>query len=143
AVKAFREALKERTREHMPLQWATMQNNLGNVLQALGKREKALGKRESGTERLLEAVEAYRDALKEWTRERVPLQWATMQRSLGFALCLLDDGNETGTARLEEAVAAFDACLTVTTSVRPPDEVNGLGALQDGVRALIGRRKAH
>ena len=32
------------------------QNNLGNALQTLGQRE-------SGTERLLEAVNAYRDAL--------------------------------------------------------------------------------
>ena len=33
-----------------------------------------LGERESGTARLEEAVAAYRDALKEWTRERVPLR---------------------------------------------------------------------
>jgi hypothetical protein len=34
------------------------------------------GERESGTARLEEAVAAYRDALKEYTRERVPLHWA-------------------------------------------------------------------
>src|SRR5947209_9259781 len=38
------------------------------------------------TGRLLEAVEAYRNALKERTRERVPLDWATTQNSLGNAL---------------------------------------------------------
>ncbi|MGH7085775.1 MAG: tetratricopeptide repeat protein, partial [Acetobacteraceae bacterium] len=54
----------------MPLQWATTQNNLGNALRVLGERE-------AGTARVEEAVAAYRDALKERTREQVPLQWAT------------------------------------------------------------------
>ncbi len=49
-------------------------------------RSRALGERESGTARLDEAVAAYREALKEWTRERVPLDWATTQNNLGNAL---------------------------------------------------------
>ena len=55
------------------------QNNLGNALQRLGERE-------SGTARLEEAVAAYRAALEERTRERVPLQWAMTQNNLGNAL---------------------------------------------------------
>ena len=35
--------------------------------------------------RLEEAVIAHRDALKEYTRERVPLQWAMTQNNLGTA----------------------------------------------------------
>ena len=53
----------------MPLDWVMTQNNLGNALGTPGARE-------SGTARLEEAVAAYRDALKERTRERVPLDWA-------------------------------------------------------------------
>jgi hypothetical protein len=41
----------------VPLQWATTQNNLGNVLSTLGERE-------SGKARLEEAVAAYRAALE-------------------------------------------------------------------------------
>ncbi len=67
---AYREALTERTRERVPLDWATTQNNLGSALASLGERE-------SGTAKLEEAVAAYREALKERTRERVPLDWAT------------------------------------------------------------------
>jgi hypothetical protein len=48
---------------------------------------------------------AYRDALKEKTRERVPLDWATTQNNLGSALSTLGE-RESSTARLEEAVAA-------------------------------------
>jgi len=39
AVAAYREALKERTREHVPLQWAETQSNLGGVLKTLGERK--------------------------------------------------------------------------------------------------------
>ena len=55
------------TRERVPLDWAKTQNNLGTALWTLGARE-------SGTARLEEAVAAYRAALEERTRERVPLQ---------------------------------------------------------------------
>ena len=79
AVLAYREALKERTRERVPLDWALTQMNLGTALRVLGERE-------SGTGKLEEAVVAYREALKERTRERVPLQWAMTQMNLGTAL---------------------------------------------------------
>jgi tetratricopeptide (TPR) repeat protein len=112
AVAAFRDALKEYTRERVPLDWATTQNNLGNALRSLGERE-------SGTARLEEAVAAYRDALKEYTRERVPLQWATTQNNLGAALSRLGE-RESGTARLEEAVAAYRDALQERTRERVP-----------------------
>jgi len=73
--------------------------NLGNALRALGARE-------SGTARLEEAVAAFRDALQEQTRARVPLQWAMTQNNLGNALATLGE-RESGTARLEEAIATF------------------------------------
>ena len=112
AVAAHREALKERTRERVPLQWATTQNNLGTALSRLGERE-------SGTARLEEAVAACRDALKEMTRERVPLDWAMTQNNLGNALSLLGE-RESSTARLEEAVAAYREALKEYTRERVP-----------------------
>jgi tetratricopeptide (TPR) repeat protein len=60
------------------------QNNLGNALSSLGERE-------SGTVRLEQAVRAYRAALQEWTRERVPLDWAMTQNNLGTALSILGE----------------------------------------------------
>src|SRR6478609_2897525 len=56
SIEVYRRALGEYPRSEAPLQWAMTQNNLGNALWTLGQRE-------TGTERLLEAVEAYRDAL--------------------------------------------------------------------------------
>ena len=112
AVAAYRAALMERTRDRVPLDWATTQNNLGNALSTLGERE-------SETARLEEAVQAYRSALEEYTRERVPLDWAATQNNLGIALWTLGE-RQSGTARLEEAVAAYRAALMERTRDRVP-----------------------
>jgi tetratricopeptide (TPR) repeat protein len=112
AVTAFREALKERTRERVPLDWAMTQNNLGTALATLGNRER-------GTGRLKEAVLTYREALKEYTRERVPLDWATTQMNLGNALWRLGE-RERGTGRLEAAVLAYREALKEYTQERVP-----------------------
>ena len=61
--KVYGRVLEEWTRERVPLDWAMTQNNLGTALSTLGERE-------SGTARLEEAVNAYRDALQERTRQR-------------------------------------------------------------------------
>jgi tetratricopeptide (TPR) repeat protein len=60
-----------------------------------------------------------RAALEENTRERVPLDWAMTQNNLGAALETLG-GRESGTQRLEEAVAAFRAALEEDTRERVP-----------------------
>jgi tetratricopeptide (TPR) repeat protein len=106
AVKAYQDALEERTRARVPLDWAATQNNLGTALQALGEGE-------GGTAWLEEAVTAYREALealKENTPAREPLEWAMIQMNLGAALGALGE-RESGTARLEESVAAFREAL--------------------------------
>jgi tetratricopeptide (TPR) repeat protein len=87
-------------------------NLLGNALSTLGERE-------SGTARLEEAVTAYRDALKEYTSERVPLDWAMTQNNLGNALWTLG-ARESGTARLEQAVTAYRDALKERTRERVP-----------------------
>jgi hypothetical protein len=55
------------------------QTNRGTALLRLGERE-------SGTARLEQAVAAYDEALKEWTRDRVPLDWAMTQNNRGKAM---------------------------------------------------------
>ena len=203
---AYREALKERTRERVPLDWAMTQNNLGNALSMLGRARERDGEARRGGRRLSrgaegtnararaarlgpdpeqsgqcafdpwgagerdgeleEAVAAYREALKECTRERVPLDWAMTQNNLGIALCepwgagerdgeagrgsrRLSRGaegidpraraarlghdpdqsgqcapilgeRESGTAKLEEAIAAYREALKELTRERVP-----------------------
>jgi tetratricopeptide (TPR) repeat protein len=91
----------------------------GVALNDLGIALEELGERESGPARLEEAVQAYRAALEERTRERVPLDWAMTQTNLGAALRALGE-RESGTARLEEAVQAYRAALEEWTRERVP-----------------------
>ncbi len=103
AITAFREALRERTRERVPLQWASTQMNLGVVL-------KMLGARETGTARLEEAVAAFREALQERTREHVPLDWAICTGNQGVALMLLAERRsdpEMAKLAVQQIEAAF------------------------------------
>jgi tetratricopeptide (TPR) repeat protein len=77
------------------------QNNLGAALRTLGARE-------SGTARLDEAVAAFREALKEWTRERAPLQWAMSYGNQGVALMHLAE-RHADAALAKQAVDQIEA----------------------------------
>jgi tetratricopeptide (TPR) repeat protein len=61
---------------------------------------------------LHDAIAAYRMVLDLASRERVPLDWAMTQNNLGTALWTLGQ-RESGTARLEEAVAAYNGALEI------------------------------
>jgi len=111
-----------------------LENNLANALRTLGERE-------SGPAHLTEAVAAYRAALEERTRDRVPLDWAMTQNNLANALATLGE-RESGAARLEEAIVAFDACLTVTETAWPEEWVQQVRSHRDETRAEITRRRA-
>jgi hypothetical protein len=50
----------------------------------------------------------------------VPLQWAGTQHNRGYTLARLGE-RESGTARLGEAVGAWDACLTVIETAWPAE----------------------
>ncbi len=91
----------------------------GVALNRLGICLARLGERESGTTRLDEAVESFRSALQEHSRERVPRSWAGTQNNLGLALAKLGE-RQNGTARLDEAVHAFRAALHEVTREREP-----------------------
>jgi hypothetical protein len=100
-----------------------------------------LGERVGVAVRLEEAVAAYRAALLERTRDRVPLQWARTQMNLGITLATLG-GRERGTAWLEEAVAAWDARLTVTATVWPSKWLRDVSERRGKALSEIKRREA-
>jgi tetratricopeptide (TPR) repeat protein len=112
-----------------------------NLHHALGMTLSVIGEQTGDNSVLGNAIAAYRAALEERTRERVPLDWATTQNNLGTALATLG-GRESGTARLEEAVAAFDACLMITETAWPAEWVQQVRLHRDATRAEIIRRRA-
>ena len=88
---------------------------------------------------LLGAVAAFRNAQQEWTRDRVPLDWAKAQSYLGNALTRLGE-RASGTAHLHEAVSALRAALEVTTrDLVPLDWARTQTRLAD-VFELLGER---
>nr|MDJ0823324.1 hypothetical protein [Paracoccaceae bacterium] len=89
--------------------------------------------------RLEEAVQAYRAALEERTRDRVPLDWAATQNNLGNALRNLGE-REIGAARLEESVVAYRAALEERTRDRVPLNWAGTSYILGYTEALLGER---
>ena len=100
---------------------ATSSDQRGAALNDLGTALATLGERDSDTKRLNEAVTAYRDALKERAREKVPLDWASTQNNLGNALQPLGE-RDSDTKRLNEAVTAYRDALKEYTREKVPLE---------------------
>ena len=84
----------------------------GSTLVIVADALQTLGDQSGQNAPLQEAVTAYRDALKEYTRERVPLDWAATQNNLGNALSRLGEGTHDR-AKLEEARKAVNAAFEV------------------------------
>jgi uncharacterized caspase-like protein len=144
SAEAFRAAAGAYPREKLPLDWAMTQFNLGNTLKLVAASTGVSG---GGNE--LEfykaAADAYRASLQEFTRNRVPLQWATAAASLGDMLQSIAN-YETETGSLKEAVEMRRAALEVLTLDNAPVEwanaQNGLGTslLNLSNRELNGER---
>ncbi len=135
------------------LRRASNADQRGAALNDLGATLATLGAWESGVARLEQAVAAYRAALKVWTRELAPLDWATTQMNLGNALAMFG-ARESGTARFEQAVAAYHAALEEQTRERVPldwamtqmnlgNVLQTLGARENGTARLEQAVAAH
>ena len=107
--------------------------NLGNALANLGERE-------TGTERLEQAVEAYTDALKEYTRDRVPFQWALTQHCLsGVEISFYDKNQQL--SHLDAAERYALAALEVYEEAKADHYVNWVK--DQYLAGIKARRVAH
>ncbi len=97
-----------------PLVWAAKQNDLGNILAALGQQRRNATLFE-------QAIQCFTKALEEFTLESVPLQWAATQYNLGTANRSLGRLLET-TAPLKIAVDAYTSALQVWTREKSPED---------------------
>jgi uncharacterized caspase-like protein len=113
ALDDYAVALTLVSRDERPLDWAKTQNNLGNTLQIIGKRE-------PGVEKLEAAIAAYRLALKATSRKADAKMWAQMQNNLGVALAELGD-KANRLPYLNQAVFAYDLALDVRTRAAEPE----------------------
>jgi hypothetical protein len=79
--------------------------------------------------------------LKEYTRERVPLDWAMTQSNLGFALWRLGE-RESGTEKLEEAVIASREALKEYSRERVPLQWANTQTNLGGALSTLGERES-
>jgi tetratricopeptide (TPR) repeat protein len=94
-----------RTREQFA--WAEAQNNLGNILAAMGQQR-------MNAELLEKAVQCFGNALEVYGQESTPAEWATTQFNIGTANQTL--GRLLETARpFKDAIDAYTNALMVWT----------------------------
>jgi tetratricopeptide (TPR) repeat protein len=112
---------------------APMQFILAFALQSLGEQSR-------NNIEFVRSIDAYTEVLQEYTRERVPLQWAMTQNNLGNALMRLGE-RENDPGRLLAAVAAYTEALQERARERVPLQwamtQNNLG----GVLMRLGERE--
>src|SRR5947209_7326386 len=86
AILCYRAALQVNTAQTHPRNSADTLYSLGNAYRGLSSESR--DKREIATS-LREAIDCYKSALKFYTREETPLEWANVQRGLGLTFTLL------------------------------------------------------
>jgi len=100
-LEALQAALTDQYHVQAPLAWAETQNQLGNILAALGQQRR-------DAELFERAIQCFSKALGEHTQENSPLEWAATQYNLGTA-------NQT-LGRLLEATQPFNAAVEAYTN---------------------------
>ena len=113
AAKRFAEAAAKVPAGHDDERW----KYLNKEADALYRQGHEFGDNEAARS----AIERYRHLAELRPRNTFPLDWAKTQNNLGNALRVLGE-RESGTARLEEAVAAFREALQEDTRARAPLE---------------------
>lgn len=125
----------------LTVQQAADADQRGAAWNGLGTAHTILARRTAEPEHFVGAVQAYETALADWTRDRVPLDWAATQNNLGNALASF--GSRAGDAEcLGFAVEAFEAALTERTRALAPLDwaatQHNLGTALDTRSAISG-----
>ncbi|ABD54894.1 tetratricopeptide repeat protein [Jannaschia sp. CCS1] len=118
AVDCYRSALRVRTEDDHPLDWAMTMQNLANALQTQGDRTED----PEGNALLEDAVDSYRAALRVRTEDNHPLDWAGTMQNLANTRALQGiriQGPE-GNPLLAEAIDSYRAALRVCTEADHP-----------------------
>ena len=102
------------SRAREPLVWAETQNNLGNILAALGQQRKDASLFER-------AIQCFGKALEEFSQESAPQEWAAAQYNLGTANQALGRLLDA-TPPLKSAVDAYTGALLVWTREKSPED---------------------
>lgn len=122
ALTAYRSALQELTHERVPMQWASVQQNIGNTLQSLAYRAPNAGQ---ARDYLDQAAQAHEAALIVVTRETAPAMWAAVKQSMGQTYQMqahLAATPAEASEALKTAVAVQREALQVLTPENAPGQ---------------------
>jgi tetratricopeptide (TPR) repeat protein len=112
AIAAYGEALRFRTPDVAPLDYARTQNDQGTAYWRLSEYEDPVGN-------LRKAIEAFGEALRFWTPDVAPLNYARTQHNLGIAYRLLSE-HEDPVGNLRKAIEAYEEALRFRTPEGTP-----------------------
>ncbi len=112
AIKSFKKALKIRTPDRFPMQYATIQNNLGNAYWTLAEVE-------DKAQNCQLAINACQEALRFYTPDRFPMQYAMTQNNLGVAYETLAEVEDKA-QNCQLAIKAYQEALRFYTPDRFP-----------------------
>lgn len=112
AIKCCENALQIRTREALPYDWASAQNNLGSEYS-----KRILGNK---AESLEQSIKSFENALLVFTQETFPYEWARSQVNLGnaYGSRILGDQAEN----LEQAIDCYKNALKVYSRTTFPQK---------------------
>jgi tetratricopeptide (TPR) repeat protein len=102
------------SRDQEPLAWAETQNNLGNILAAMGQQRR-------DAELFERAIQCFSNALEVFSQENSPLEWAATQYNLGTANQALGRLMDA-TKPLKSAVDAYTNALLVWKRDESPED---------------------
>ncbi len=114
ARKTFELTLNETSREEKSLDWAALQNSLGNILAALGQKQNTV-------ELFENAIQSFSNALDEFSLENTPLDWVVTQYNLGTAMQALGR-QQSDSSLLKKSVKAYTNALLVWSREDVPQD---------------------
>jgi hypothetical protein len=94
-----------------------------------------LGEREAMTTPMIEGAQAFREALKERTRERVPLDWAWTNQNLGLLLIRLP-GSASNADSLFQAIECFTNAASAFLALNQPAAKSSLNKAQEAFEVM-------
>ncbi|HID83451.1 MAG TPA: hypothetical protein EYH06_04370 [Chromatiales bacterium] len=114
ARKTLESKLTEELRKQEPLEWAALQNSLGNILAALGQHQR-------DEDLYNKAIAAFNNALRELDQDNKPQDWASTHYNLGTATQAL--GRQLSDSKLlKKSIDAYTNALLEWTREKTPME---------------------
>ncbi len=128
AIKAYQNALKMYIEEQFPVDYAMIQNNIGNAYVTMAEVEDT-------AQNCKKSIKAYQNALKIYTEKQFPIQYVMTQNNIGNAYVRLAEV-EDKTQNCKKAIESYKNALKIRTVEQFPIKY---AMTQNNIGAAYGR----